>query len=82
MENEKYQDAREQGKLSGQMEILIDKVKEIDDVLHKRIDSAKDDVESLQRDMNQIKGGIKVTWAIILVLITICSGIAIKVFSG
>lgn len=76
------QQAREQGKIEGKVDMILQQITEINKVLHDRIDGTKTDVEALQRDMNQLKGGAKALWGIIFVIVTLGSGLAVKVFFG
>ena len=76
------QQAHQQGKIEAKLEHIGKKVDEINLIVHNRIDGTKESVEALEKDMNQLKGGLKTLWGVIFILVTLCGGLVIKMFWG
>ena len=74
------QEAREQGRLEAKVDMLIQKVDQLDEVLNERIGKRDDEVDELREDMVSIKTGIKIIWGLIGILAILGSGVLYHLF--
>ena len=69
---------REQGIMSAKLDTLITEVRDLKTVVHDRIDRANDKIDGIEKELNQIRGGIRVLWAVVVIIVTLAGGILLK----
>lgn len=76
------QQAEQRGRIEAKLDMLLEKVSELNTTLHGRIDNTNDELDDVRESVHKIQGGIKVLWGVISLIGVLGSGLMIKVFWG